>query len=592
MNEHQQLFMEEASELFSTAYDLLLPAEEADELGSTQIDELFRVVHTIKGSSGGVEFDHLSRYTHLLENLLDNLRDGTIGYTSGMAGFLVDSIDKMQDILDHEFKKNINEDDFEANLGSLEKKILEYSSGKTVEKEESNDEGFVLFGAKDFAEIEDEDDGFVLFNAKDFEDLEEERKPSDQTETKPSVVEAPKEPKETSATSSIRVDLTKVDQLLNRVGELVITNSMLGKFSSKLEERSDQDEMNEKLAQLERHIRELQDAVMSIRMIPMEHVYAKIPKLVRDLSRKLGKKARLSTNGASVEIDKMMIEGLNDPLMHILRNAIDHGLEDSATREIKGKDPVGTISVMAMQENGQMVISISDDGAGINLERVTQKAVEKGVITQEVAQRMSSDEKADLIFSAGLSTASEVSDVSGRGVGMDVVRTNIAKLGGIVRVRTSSSGTKFTIILPLTLAILDGLTVSAGTHKYILPLSSVVESLQPLEKQIKHNGDGSRKMLMLREQFIPIIELYSLFGIEPKHTKMHEGMLIVLRAGDERFALFVDEFGSQQQVVVKSLEKNFKRVRGVGGATVQGDGTISLILDPLGIIDSEREKLL
>lgn len=595
MSEHQKLFLEEASELFSDAYDLLLSAEEQDSLNSGEIDELFRIIHTIKGSSGGTGFIYLSGYTHLLENLLEDLREGDIEYKSGLVSFLIDSLDKMQSILGDESKGELNSSDYEQSLEMLKQKVSEF--GKVDEVSKVEDTGFVLFSDEDLKGSQD-DDGFMLFSAEDFENLAslEEEKQSDlapisvANETKSQPQKSGSEPKDRTS-GSIRVDLAKIDTLLNRVGELVITNSMLGKFSSMLPRRVEQDEMNERLAQLERHIRDLQDAVMSVRMIPMEQVYAKLPKLVRDLSRKLDKRVRLNTTGGSVEIDKMMIEGLNDPLMHILRNALDHGLEKPEIREIQGKDPVGTVTISAMQENGQMVITVSDDGAGIDIDRVTQKAIERQLITREVANRLSDDEKVDLIFSAGVSTAKEVSDVSGRGVGMDVVRINISKLGGIVRARsTRGKGSRFTIILPLTLAILDGLNISVGSHRYILPLSAVVESLQPVAAQVKQNGDGTKRVLMLRDNFIPIIELYQLFNIEPKFREIHEGMLIILRAADERFALFVDEFGSQQQVVVKSLERNFKRVGGIGGATVQGDGTISLILDPLGIIESDREK--
>ncbi len=342
--------------------------------------------------------------------------------------------------------------------------------------------------------------------------------------------------------------------------------------------------------QLERHIRDLQDAVMSVRMVPMEHIYGKFPKVVRDISRKLDKKVRFVHYGDSVEIDKMMIEGLVDPLMHIVRNALDHGLEGPDERKAAGKDPTGTLSISAMQENGQMVIAIEDDGRGIDAHRVSQKALSRGVIIPDQLARMSHNEQCELIFSPGLSTAEAVSDISGRGVGMDVVKNNIAKLGGIIRLKSKEGvGTRLTIILPLTLAILDGLNVRVGQQRYILPLSSVVESLQPPPEWVRSNGDGSRQMLMLRERFIPIVRLHTLFSIEPDYRAIDQGMLIVVRAGEERVALFVDEFQNQQQVVIKSLERNFRRVAGVGGATVQGDGTVSLILDPLGLVEYERK---
>ena len=449
------------------------------------------------------------------------------------------------------------------------------------------------------------DDGFVLFDPADYAAAQElpsepitpitPQKPVITPITPEFVRSAPPPEKsiEKIPTASIRVDLEKIDLLLNRVGELVITNAMLRRFAENLAAKSERSEMEERLELLERHIRDLQDAVMSVRMIPMENVYAKLPKIVRDISKKLGKQVRLIHSGDSVEIDKMMVEGLNDPLMHILRNALDHGIETAKEREEAGKDPTGLLTVSAMQENGQIIITVADDGRGIDSERVVAKAVEQRLITAEAAAKLSLDDKNAFIFSAGLSTAQSVSDISGRGVGMDVVKTNIAKLGGIVRLHSRrGAGSRFTIVLPLTLAILDGLNVRVGDQRYILPLSSVVESLQPAKTMIKSNGDGSSKILLLRDKFIPIVELYVLFDIEPKFTEISKGMLIVMRAGEERFALFVDQFGSQQQVVVKSLEKNYRRIRGIGGATVQGDGTVSLILDPLGIVEKERDMRL
>ncbi|MDR2152894.1 MAG: chemotaxis protein CheA [Helicobacteraceae bacterium] len=589
MTEYQALFMEEANELFANAYDRLLVAEENDYLDSEAIAELFRILHTIKGGGGSVDFDRLSRYAHSLENMLSLLRDGKIAYKSGMAEFLLDSFDQMQEILKAESQNRVDNSEYAIKLERLERKAREFidgfidgdapeAGGKSAQKGESQ---------------ETDDDGFALFDPAQIEAAQNER--ATEAAADASDNPAPPDPVEYSyaergKSASIRVDLDKIDLLLNRVGELVITNSTLTRFAERLESRADRDEMSERLAQLTRHIRDLQDAVMGVRMIAMEHIYAKLPKIARDVAKKLGKRARLVHSGGGVEIDKMIIEGLNDPLMHIIRNALDHGIESPHEREAVGKNPVGLISVSATQENGQIVITIADDGRGIDTLKVVSKAIEYKLISAKQASTMSDDEKNDLVFAAGLTTADAVTDISGRGVGMDVARNNIAKLGGVVRVKSQKGvGTSVTITLPLTLAILDGLNVEVGDHRYILPLSSVVESLQPRQSMIQANGDGSKTTLMLRDSFIPILELYSLFNIKPKYADPSSGMLIVVRAGGERIALFVDSFGAQQQVVVKSLEKNFRRVSGIGGATVQGDGEVVLILDPLGLVEKERE---
>ncbi|MDR2034540.1 MAG: chemotaxis protein CheA [Helicobacteraceae bacterium] len=592
MTEYQTLFLEEANELFSEAYDRLLAAEESGSLDDEGIKELFRILHTVKGGGGSVDFNRLSQYAHKLEDMLSRLRDGKIGYQSSMAGFLVDSVDQMQEILNAEAQNRLNDGEFELKLKRLERGVNKYLNAEKpsdpiapiIQNDAIADEGFALFDPETIAAAQNEN-AAIEQKAPPKEEKEEEQDRFAQRVTSSSSSGENK-----IKTSSIRIDLDKIDLLLNRVGELVITNSVLSRFAERLESRSDREEMIERLGQLTRHIRELQDAVMSARMIPMEHIYAKLPKIARDIAKKLGKRARLIHSGDSVEVDKMIIEGLNDPLMHIIRNAIDHGIESPSERQAAHKDPVGLISVNTTQEEGQIVIRVKDDGRGIDTLRVVSKAIENRLIRADLAAKMNDEERNDLVFLAGLTTTDRATDISGRGVGMDIVKNNIAKLGGIARIKSQKGiGTSVTITLPLTLAILDGLTVNVGEQTYILPLSSVAESLQPRQSMIQANGDGSKMTLMLREHFIPIIELYSLFNIKPKHLDPTKGILIVSKAGEERVALFVDSFGAQRQVVVKSLEKNFRRVSGIGGATVQGDGTVVFILDPLGLVEKERE---
>ncbi|MDR0746613.1 MAG: chemotaxis protein CheA [Helicobacteraceae bacterium] len=575
MTEYQELFLGEAAELFSNAYERALAAEEQDSLDAESLAELFRILHTIKGSSGGVEFVYLSRYAHALESLLAKLRDNEIEYKSGMASFLVDSLDVMQEILEWEAKGEIDEKSFNTKLEYVEAQLSQFGTQPSVQAVEER------IG----------EDGFVLFSEADIERAKGESESSD----KPIAREESDEKRTTEKiqASSIRVDLDKIDLLLNRVGDLVITNAMLSRITERLPNGAPKEEIAERLESLERHIRDLQDAVMSVRMVPLEQIYAKLPKIVRNLAKKLGKQVHFKHSGGGVEIDKIMIEGLNDPLMHILRNAVDHGVESVEEREDKGKDASALITISAVQENGQIIISISDDGRGIDIEKVVQKAVQKELITAEQAERLSDDDKLNLIFLQGLTTVDRISDISGRGVGMDIVKSNIEKLGGMVRLYSAAGkGTRFSIVLPLTLAILDGLNVSIGENRYILPLSAVVESLQPTEEMIRSSSDGSHKILILRDRFIPIIIMHRLFNIAAKYTKITDGMLIVVRAGEGWAALFVDSFGAQQQVVIKSLEKNFRHVKGIGGAMVQGDGTVELILDPLGIVSKELERQL
>lgn len=417
--------------------------------------------------------------------------------------------------------------------------------------------------------------------------------PKPKTEIKASVKEASNEEakgakkfKADTTSNSIRVDLSKIDGLMNNIGELVIAHSMLSQYIYTMEDQKTKSDLSERLELIDRHIRELQESVMSVRMVPMETVFSKFPKVIRDTAKKLDKKIDFRSFGESVEIDKAMIEGLTDPLMHIVRNGLDHGIESPERRLKAGKPESGTLVMSAEQANGQMIIKIQDDGGGINLAKVTAKALENGVIDDHQAASMNDEEKAMLIFAPGLSTADAVTDISGRGVGMDVVMSNIKKLGGIVKVDTEEGyGSTFTIALPLTLAILDGLNIRVGEEHFILPLSAIIESIKPEEDMIKHIGDTQSEVLMLRNEFIPVVRLHTIFNVEYEHQKLSEGLLIVVRSAAQKIALFVDEFMNQQQFVIKPLDRNFRNARGIGGATVRGDGTIGLIIDTMNILD-------
>jgi two-component system chemotaxis sensor kinase CheA len=389
-----------------------------------------------------------------------------------------------------------------------------------------------------------------------------------------------------SASNSIRVDLSKIDELMNNIGELVIAHSMLSQYIYTMEDQKIKSDLSERLDLIDRHIRELQESIMSVRMVPMETVFSKFPKVIRDTAKKIDKKIEFRSFGEGVEIDKVMIEGLTDPLMHIVRNGLDHGIESPEIRRKAGKPEVGVLTMSAEQANGQIILKIQDDGRGINLSKVTAKALENGIINDHQMLSMDNNDKAMLIFAPGLSTADAITDISGRGVGMDVVMSNIKKLGGAVKVDTEEGcGSIFTITLPLTLAILDGLNIRVGQKQFILPLSTIIESIKPEEEMIKQIGDDSSEVLMLRNEFIPVVRLHTIFNIEHEHQKLSDGLLIIVRSAGEKIALFIDEFMNQQQFVIKPLDRNFRNARGIGGATVRGDGTIGLIVDTMNIME-------
>ena len=678
ISKYREMFLEEAEELFESANNVLLEAENNGTLTDEEMGQLFRDVHTLKGSGASVELALFAEFTHDVENLMDKLRNHKIEFIPEMAETLIDGLDVMKEILDLEVADTLTREQFTKMTSSLLEEIRAYSSGGVVKKEavipapvkkeevktvvvekkaevvESDNFGFFDDDLNDqrdrgslpygiFADDADSDApknyGFfddeletISSNTKDeviikneqkenfgfFDEMpqitpESVMKTNDIEEKIAIPIEETNQEEETlvvrkqrntpsnndnnddaskksapNNNNSIRVNLDKIDLLMNNVGDLVITNAMLTQFSSTIDETKTRNSVLERLELLERHIRDMQDSIMSIRMVPMESIYSKFPKVVRDISKKLGKKVEFKHYGDNVEIDKAMIEGLTDPLMHIIRNSLDHGIETPAERELTGKPEIGSISISAEQANGQMIITIEDDGRGVNSEKVAKKALEQGQIDENQYNTMTENEKAMLIFGAGLSTADQITDISGRGVGMDVVKTNIQKLGGAIKLDTHlGEGTTITIMLPLTLAILDGLDIRIGNQKYILPLSSIVESLQPTSDMIKKIGDGTQDLLMLREEFIPVVKLHKLFGLQKSFEKLEDGMLIVVKSGNTKVALSIDEFLNQHQVVVKPLDKNFRSVQGIGAATVRGDGSIGLILDVVGIINAQ-----
>ncbi len=378
--------------------------------------------------------------------------------------------------------------------------------------------------------------------------------------------------------SSIRVSISKIDQMVDMVGELVIAQSMLSRFGLLADQLNAPwaDELKEGLVDIERHTRAMQESVMSIRMMPISFAFNRMPRIVHDVSAKLEKDIELVMEGENTEVDKTVLEKLTDPLVHIIRNSVDHGIEKPDVREAKGKPRKGTVRLSAFHAGGNIVIQIKDDGAGIRLDKVRQKAVDAGIVGEH--QILSEKENIDLIFHAGFSTADQVTDISGRGVGMDVVRRNIRELGGTIEVQTEqNNGSIFTIRLPLTLAILDGQLAKVGDETYIFPLASIVESVLPAEDNIK--SVKGTYLYRLRDVYIPIVRLNSFFNRPVGKTELTQGLLVVVENGDKRFGVFVDSLESQQQVVIKSLDTNYRKVNGISGATIMGDGRVAMILD-------------
>lgn len=403
----------------------------------------------------------------------------------------------------------------------------------------------------------------------------------------PSEPRKPVAGKQGSGDNSIRVSVEKVDQMINLVGELVITQAMLQQAASAVDpvvfER-----LMQGLAQLERNTRDLQESVMSIRMMPISVVFTRFPRVVRDLSQKLGKKVELKTIGEGTELDKGLIERISDPLTHLVRNSLDHGVESPEVRRQAGKAETGTITLKAYHQSGNIVIEVGDDGAGLSRPRILAKARERGLPAPDT---MTDNEVWQLIFEPGFSTADKVTEVSGRGVGMDVVKRNITSLGGRVDIESVTGiGTRMTVRLPLTLAILDGMSVAVGPETYILPLNTVVESLQPTPAMIR-SISGVDRLIQVRGEYLPVVCLREVFNVADGVLAWPEGIMVIMESDGQKAALFVDALVGQHQVVIKSLEANYRRVSGLSGATIMGDGRVAMILDVAALVGLARQAV-
>ncbi len=435
----------------------------------------------------------------------------------------------------------------------------------------------------------DEDLGFGFFDEPKVETIE---KPVEVAPPPPPapVVKKPSTKPElahvNAESSTIRVSVEKVDQLINLVGELVITHAMIAKRSEGLDIALHEKLLNG-ITQLGQNSRDLQETAMSMRMMPMEVVFSRFPRMVRELSTKLGKQINLVTQGNSIELDKGLIEKIVDPLTHLVRNSIDHGIESSDARLEKGKPAVGRLGLSAIHQGGHVLIEVTDDGAGLNRDKILNKARAEGIAIRD---GITDEEVWQLIFAPGFSTADAVTDLSGRGVGMDVVKRNIISLGGTVNVQSAAGvGTITTVSLPLTLAILDGMSVKVGDETYILPLNYVVESFQPSAANIKEiSGQGT--VIFVRGEYLPIVPLHRVFNTETNHTDPLSGILVIIASEDRKAALLVDELVGQQQIVVKNIESNYRKVPNISGATIMGDGSVSLIIDVTDLLRSNYTR--
>jgi len=662
-----EVFFEESFEGLDTMEAELLNLVPGEEDLET-INTIFRAAHSIKGGSGTFGFSSVSDFTHVLETLLDQIRQGERTLTTEHVNLLLKAVDCLRSLLaglQAEQEPDLTEADtlraqFEEVLGinsTTQESNIQTSDSQsdsdtyqidfkphhhlfktgneplimiseleqlgeldtTVFYDEvpeitnlSSDECFLHWrfflntshGESAIKEVFEwvEDDADITIELCGGLFTDELPTPENDSSTVaqepliqepvPKQAEQAKPIKPTSAntnkksttpeSTSIRVGIDKVDSLINMVGELVITQAMLNQLSEQDITPATITALQEGLAQLAHNTRDLQENVMRIRMLPINFVFSRFPRLVRDIAQKLNKQVELKLIGEQTELDKTVMEKISDPMVHLVRNSLDHGLETVEKRLQAGKDPVGTVTLNAFHQGGNIVIEIMDDGQGLNTKKIQEKAIANGLISAD--NHLSNEEINELIFMPGFSTMDEVSDLSGRGVGMDVVKRNIQSLNGSVEVTSAPGvGSTFTIRLPLTLAILDGQLVKVAQHTYIIPLISIVESLQIDIAKVSRVGKNL-DVLRLRDEYIPILRLYDIFNHDNAIESLDKTLLVVVETDNQKVGLLVDDLLSQQQVVIKSLEANYQKVDGISGATILGDGRVSLIVDISGLI--------
>lgn len=649
LSQFHAIFFEECSEGIEAMESGLLNLEDGQSDAET-INTIFRAAHSIKGGAGTFGFNDLAEFTHGMESMLDEMREGRRPITRDAVSLLLESVDCLRElVLCCKDNQEIDSDaiaNLKQRLVSLpaEESESDNKSTSSIEAEsQTSTAGWCvsfhpyknLFysgndplrllrelhglgelevkvdvsGLPDFAELDPEKsylgweillkggaskeqvsevfawvEGDCKLEIKARTDRRTQwgRRTDDNATLKYGRRQSDKEALIGQEITTIRVGIDKVDELVNLVGELVITQSIINRVCMDLD-LVQAEKLSESLEQLDRNTRDLQEQTMNIRMLPIDFAFQRLPRIVRDLSQTLEKKVELKFSGQSTELDKTVLEKIVDPLVHLVRNSLDHGIETPEQRRAKGKDETGVINVNAYHQGGNIIIEVSDDGAGLDQKKILEKAREKGLVEEE-EEELSVEQVQDMIFMPGFSTVVTVSDVSGRGVGLDVVRRNIADLGGMVEVVSEPDhGSKFTIRLPLTLAILEGLMVRVGGQVYILPLLAIVESVQIKKGQVNAVA-GKAEFYQYRDEYLPVIRLHEVFNIETEVTNLEQGLLTIVDAGNKRIGLFLEEVLGQQQVVIKSLKKNFQQVEGISGATILGDGSVALILDVPGLV--------
>ncbi len=580
----KEFLVESNDHLEDVESKILRLEESAEDLDI--INGIFRPIHSMKGSAGFLGLKDIGKVSHELETLLDEARKSKLKITPEIIEILYEGLDILKklrvNVVNKMDGKDVSADvvEYQPLLSKISQalgKNLAFEPKKESEPQRPTEGvklGEILVIKGDVSEEQLE----VALNeqAKHLGQILVEKGSTTPEKVSSALKIQNKMGKATSET--VKVDTQKLDSLVNLVGELVIANALINEFLG-----SNANGANKNISHLNKIVKEIQDEVMSMRMVPLKSTFQKMARLVRDVSSKMGKKVHLEISGEDTELDKTVTEEIGDPLVHIIRNSIDHGIESNEERVAKGKPAEGLVRLDAFHRGGNIVIEVEDDGKGLSKERLLKKAIEKGLVEPNAS--LSDQQIYNLIFAAGFSTAEKVTDISGRGVGMDVVKKNVERLRGKVDISTvEGKGTKISIKLPLTLAIIDGMIVQVGAEKYIVPMLSIEESIRPKKDDIStvlHRGE----LINVRGKLLPMVRLHNLYNIKPKKTNPWEALILIVEGEGHRCGLLVDDLLGQQQIVIKSLGEQFRNIRGISGGAILGDGHIGLILDVGGIIN-------
>ena len=579
-------FLTETTELLEKLDDDLVALEKSSG-DPDLLNRIFRSIHTVKGASSFLGFDLLVKVTHKTEDVLNRLRKGELEVSPEIMDVILEATDLVKVLVSDIKAGDIQEREIDGTITKLLPLLQENAGAPKVEPPPAAPaapagEAAPAAAAQPSAEPPP---------AAAPSAAPAQPKAGEVVAKKPAAPPKPPEAKgdDLSDNTTVRVDVKRLDDLMNQVGELVLERNRMIQLNQDLQQGDTEHfDFNEEFGKLTKRMNfvtsELQMQVLKMRMIPVEKVFKKFPRIVRSLARDLGKEVDLQIFGEETELDRSVVDEIGDPLIHLIRNAMDHGLETPDERVAAGKPRVGTLVLAAVHEGNSIIISIKDDGRGIDTDRVGRKAIEKGLITEDQLASMSQREMFDLIFLPGFSTKDKASDLSGRGVGMDVVKTNIKKLNGLIEIKSErGQGSEFILRLPLTLAIIQSLLVEVEGEVYSIPLSSVLETLRVDQRQF--HVIGGQEVLKLRDMVLPLMRLQSIFNVKQRYEKDNFCYVVVVGAADKRMGLVVTRLVGQQEVAIKSLGNYLANVRGIAGSTILGDGRVTLIVDPVGLID-------